>query len=132
MQHVVSSEESGSVDGPPEQPSGTKGTLSPRRAVHFVNWDRELQLQTFSAWLPKELHDAPGIDWTQLPGNVMRYCAYTIGDNPDAAVLALAAASAQGAIAPHSLLHYLKRLCRLFQTLRSTCQMTHLSDLRQE
>lgn len=132
MQHIALSDELGPVDGPPERSPSTKGILSPRRAVHFVNWDRELQLQAFFAWLPKELHAAPGIDWTQLPGKVMRYCVYTIGGSPDAAVLALAAASAHGAIAPHSLLHYLKRLYRLFQTLRSTCQMTHLTDLLQE
>src|SRR6266481_348544 len=78
----------------------------PRRkhAVRFTDWDREDQLQAFLAWLPKDLHDAPGIDWTTIPPGVMGYCVRTIGNSPDAAHLAIAVASALGAINTRTLL----------------------------
>ncbi|MFL5702198.1 MAG: hypothetical protein ACJ8AG_05140 [Ktedonobacteraceae bacterium] len=38
--------------------------------LRFFDWDRESQLQAFFAWLPQELHDAPGINWTEIPSSV--------------------------------------------------------------
>src|SRR2546425_8815491 len=71
--------------------------------LRFFDWDRESQLQAFFTWLPRELHNAPGIDWTKLPSRTMGYCVRTISDSPDAAVLAVAAASACGAMTNPSL-----------------------------
>jgi hypothetical protein len=100
--------------------------------TQFHRWEREAQQQAFFAWLPKELHQAPGIDWTQLPAEVMGYCIRTIGTSPDAAYLAMAAATAFGAITSPSLLNMLSNLKALFHTLRFVCGMQHLSDLRRE
>src|SRR6266536_662272 len=74
-----------------KQRKGRKGTY------HFTYWDREDQLKAFFAWLPQELHDAPGIDWTKLASRIMGYLIKTIGNRPDAAVLAVVAASMNGA-----------------------------------
>ena len=106
----------------------------PRRkhAVRFTDWDREDQLQAFFAWLPKELHDAPGIDWTTIPPGVMGYCVRTIGNSPDAAHLAIAVASALGAINTRTLLSLIGDLNILLRTFRSECQMQGISDLHQE
>src|SRR4051794_12068094 len=98
----------------------------------FADWDREDQLEAFFIWLPKELHDAPGIDWARLPSRTMGYCIHAIGDTPDAAILAIAIASAQSALSTHSQLQLLKALSHLFRTLRSTYHMEQLSDLRDE
>src|SRR5205823_7133249 len=65
---------------------------------NFIHWEREKQLQAFFAWLPHELHDAPGIRWTQLPAELMGYCLRTIRNSPDAAHLALAAGTLTGAM----------------------------------
>ncbi|OLC62554.1 MAG: hypothetical protein AUH89_01135 [Ktedonobacter sp. 13_1_40CM_4_52_4] len=98
----------------------------------FHRWEREAQQQAFFAWLPKELYQVFGIDWTQLPAEVMGYCIRTIGTSPDAAYLAMAAATAFGAVTSPSLLNMLSNLKALFHTLRFVCGMQHLSDLRRE
>jgi hypothetical protein len=99
---------------------------------YFSHWTREEQLQAFFAWLPEALHDAPGIDWTDLPAQVMGYCVRVIGNSPDAAVLALAIGVMSGAGGSTSLYSMLQRLNALFRTLRSNYGMTQLSDLRNE
>jgi len=99
---------------------------------NFVHWDPEKQREAFFAWLPKELHDAPGIDWRQLAPDIMRYCIFTIGSSPDAAVLAVAAASLHGAISLSSQYTTLKQMSMLWRELRSTDQIQCLGDLKQE
>jgi hypothetical protein len=75
-------------------PSQERKRASQRQGKHnFVYWDPEAQRAAFLNWLPKELHDVPGINWAQLSPTIMRYCIMTIKDSPDAAVLAVAAAS---------------------------------------
>ncbi len=107
----------------------TRGRNHP---VRFTEWDRQDQLQAFFAWLPSDLHDAPGIEWAQLPPAVMGYCVRTIGASPDAAHLAIAVASALGAMNTRTLLALTGHLSKLLRVLRETCQLHHLSDLHAE
>src|SRR5437879_1311390 len=101
-----------------KRPSSKKGKLG----IHqFSYWPREEQLEAFLAWLPRELADIPGIDWINLSSEVMGYCLRTIGDSPDAATLALVAASLQGLRDPIQY-EYLKLVNTLLQRLRSTLQ----------
>ena len=103
-----------------------------KHSLRFVTWNREDQLQAFFAWLPKELHDAPGIDWTHIPPSIMGYCVRTIGNSPDAAVLALAVASMLGGFTTYTLRNTIGQLNILFKTLRSECQMQDYADLHHE
>ena len=108
-----------------------KGATQRKGKHNFVYWDPEVQHAAFLNWLPKELHDAPGINWTQLSPNVMRYCIMTIKDSPDAAVLAVAAASMRS-IDQVSQQTALKQMNQLLRELRATGQVHLLSDLRRE
>jgi hypothetical protein len=103
-----------------------------RRHLYFAELERESQLQAFFAWLPQELHDAPGIDWTKLPPRVMGYCVHTIGESPDAASLAMALAAALGGMKQHTLYHTVMLLNGLLRRLRSQGYIEHLSDLQKE
>lgn len=103
-----------------------------KHARRFTDWDREDQIAAFFPWLPKELHNAPGIDWTRFPSRTMGYCIHAIGNTPDAGVLAVAIASAQSGLATHSQIQLLKALSHLFRDLRSTYHMEQISDLRDE
>ena len=103
-----------------------------RRGVNaFINWTKEAQFQAFLAWLPQELHDAPGIEWAKLAPEVMGYCIHTINSSPDAAVLAVVAASLHGALPMLSQRQALARVNWLLRALRSNCGMQHLTDLKQ-
>lgn len=99
---------------------------------NFVHWDPEKRCGAFFAWLPEELHDAPGIDWTRLAPEIMRYCIYTIGASPDAAVLAVAAAALHGALDLGSQRTTLKDTSILLRELREARMLRHLGDLKQE
>src|SRR5260370_41889191 len=94
QQRVSSAMEHETVsDDPDQRLSSKKGTLG----IHqFFSWPREEQLGAFLVWLPSELADIPEIDWTTLSPEAIRYCLGTVGDSPDAATLAIAAASLQG------------------------------------
>src|SRR5712691_5055537 len=47
--------------------------------VNFRNpGEREAHIHTFLAWLPKILHEAPGIRWERLPSEVMGYLVRTV------------------------------------------------------
>src|SRR5579859_4505605 len=78
------------------QESATRPT-TPRR-INFSDGKHELHVQTLLTWLPDDLHDALGIDWTQLPSAVIGYLVNTVGENPWASSLALAAAVGRGAM----------------------------------
>jgi len=103
----------------------------PRKPRHFAQRTREEQQRAFDAWLPQELHDAPGLDWTLLPDVVMGYCVGSIGDSPDAPYLALAAASAREVLSANSLYQLLEHLHLFFTVLRIVCDMERVSDLSQ-
>src|SRR2546421_12713631 len=89
-----------------------------RGAYNFGQWERAEQLRAFYAWLPSVLNDAPGIDWAQLPPELMGRCIRTIGTSPDAAYLAMADASAYGRVTADSLVQLLRHLHSLITTLR--------------
>src|SRR5258708_31167145 len=111
-----------------QRPSSKKGKL----AIHqFLSWPRAEQLEAFLAWLPTELADIPGIDWTNLSPEVMSYCVRTVGNSPDAAALAITAASLHE-LPVGSQCEYLKKVKLLLQWLRSTLQIQCLADLQQE
>jgi integrase len=99
---------------------------------NFIHWEREKQLQAFFAWLPQELHDAPGVRWTQLPAKLMGYCLRTIRNSPDAAHLALAAGTMPAAMNVNSQYKCLIHLYRLLRSLRAGGFFQHLDDLKQE
>lgn len=99
---------------------------------HFVTWERKDQLRVFLEWLPQELHDAPGIDWTSLDPPVMGYCVRSVGRSLDAPYLAIAAASMSGAVTRGTVIHQLSALNTFFQTLRQFCKMEQVSDLKHE
>ncbi len=108
-----------------------KSTRQRRGVNAFIYWTKEAQLQAFLDWLPQELHDAPGIEWAKLAPEVMGYCIHTINSSPDAAVLAVVAASLHGALPMSSQRQALARVNWLLRALRSNCGMQHLTDLKQ-
>ena len=136
MQHLV-----GNANKRGESAAGTvqatlqkgKERTKQRSGLHkFIYWDRDAQLEAFFAWLPKQLHDAPGIDWKNLPAEIMGYCVRTIGSSLDAPVLAMVAASIHGAISISSQRVLLKQVNNLLRSLRSTGNMHCLADLKEE
>jgi hypothetical protein len=103
-----------------------------RKSHYFIRLTPEKQQEAFFAWLPKELHDAPGIDWTKLSPDIMRYCISTIESSPDAPVLAIAAASLHGAPVSRSSQQSVRDLSLLFRELRSKGYIQCLDDLKQQ
>jgi hypothetical protein len=93
---------------------------------------QEEYLHAFLAWLPSDLHDAPGIDWSALPPDVMLYCIRAVGAGPDVPYLASAVAAANAAIRPNSLLQLVRNLHALLTALRTVCGMEQVTDLRRE
>ncbi len=129
QQRVTSATEHETVsDDLDQRPSAKKGKL---RIHLFFHWPREEQLEAFLAWLPKDLADIPGIDWINICPEAMGYCLRTVGDSPDAAALAIAAASLQG-LPVSSQLTYLKEMNLLLRQLRSTAEIRCLADLQQQ
>jgi hypothetical protein len=127
-QHVSTKEE---YDEVIEQ--GASATRKRRgRGPNFARWDREDQLRAFFAWLPQELHDAPGIDWAAIAPEIMGYFVRTIGDSSDAAILAVAAASIHGTMDQSSQYTHVKCLGRFLKDLRATTPMLGLADLKEE
>jgi hypothetical protein len=101
-------------------------------AHNFDQWEREDQLRAFFAWLPFQLHDAPGVNWSLLPASIMGYCIRNMGTSPDADYLAMAIASAHDVVSPNSLMQLLGNLHALLTTLRTVCGMERVCDLRSE
>src|SRR5258708_40356309 len=85
----------------PVQETTTKPTS--KRRINFSDGDHALHVQALFAWLPEDLHDAPGIDWPQLPSEVIGYLVNTVGKSPWASSLALAAGIGRGAMKNKSL-----------------------------
>src|SRR5260370_1669051 len=99
---------------------------------NFIHWEREEQLQAFLAWLPQELHDAPGMSWTQLPAELMGYCLRAIRNSPDAAHLALVAGSLPSTMNVNSQEPTLPHLNTLLRSLRARGFIQDLYHLNQE
>jgi hypothetical protein len=102
------------------------------RTRGFRQLPQEEQLSQFYRWLPEALHDAPGICWEHLPGEVMAYAVRALGETPDAAPLAVAAAAANGQVQPVTQVQTLSYLARMLVTLRESVGMKQVSDLHQE
>ena len=103
--------------------SGDEATLQEelparQRALNFRNpGEREAHIRAFLAWLPKVLHDAPGIDWTRLPSEVMGYLIRSVGDSLDAIPIALAISCAMDGIGNNTLHTYSHQLTSLLTAI---------------
>ena len=101
---------------------------SPR--LNFSNpKERSVHTQAFLTWLPKILHEAPGIHWERLPSQVMGYLIHTVADSPDIISITLAIGSAMDAQKPKVLYNTCTNLTRLLERLRSDYEMTTLAEL---
>lgn len=136
MQHDVRTAEADS-----ERAERSTSTASPERKKplgqennfhNFIRLARETQLQAFYAWLPKDLADAPGIDWAPYPAELMGYCVRSVGNSLEAAVLALLAVSIHGAMTIKAQKNALIAVNWVLRRLRSKGLMQHLSDLTHE
>jgi hypothetical protein len=92
--------------------------------------DRATQLRLFFAWLPRVLHDAPGIPWDELPSQAMGHLVRTVADHPDAIPIALAVGCAMHGMKRNTLLHVSSMLLTLCRHLRAHFGMTQISQLQ--
>src|SRR5258707_8087347 len=97
--------------------------------VSFADAYRELHLHAFCAWLPRELTDVPGIDWSRASSKVLGYFVNSVGESPDAICIALAVGTAIDSIAQRTLLNYAAHLHSLLKSLRQACGISCCSDL---
>src|SRR6266851_2126069 len=111
----------------PVQEGATEPTST--RRINFSDGDRTLHLQALFAWLPQNLHDAPDIDWTQLPSSVICYLVNTIGESPWASSLALAAGVGRGAMNETSLTRCIQSLNMILRDMQSFYGRKHISEL---
>ncbi len=96
----------------------------------FSNLDeRAKHVRLFFAWLSPVLRDAPGIEWDQLPSQVMGHLVRTVGDHPDAVPIALAVGCALPAMKRPALFHVSSTLLSLFRRLRANYNMSQFSHL---
>jgi hypothetical protein len=86
-------------------------------------------LQTFYAWLPKALHDAPLIDWTQIPSRTMVYLVKTVGDSPFAGPLALAAVTAAEPLGEYTLYRHISPVHTLLRHVHTLYGVQHVAEL---
>jgi hypothetical protein len=98
--------------------------------VNFSDGDREAHLRAFYAWLPTELHDAPGISWAHASSRILGYCVKTVGQSPDKGYVALAIGAAIGSLGQASLHQYLSRFYQLLCMLRTACGIQQMSALK--
>ena len=106
--------------------------LDPVPRLPFNNpKEREAHIHAFVAWLPKILHEAPGMCWERLPSIVMGYLIHAVTDSPDAVPITLAAGSAMDAMKPKTLYAYCICVTNLLKRLRSHYGMTTLAELGQ-
>jgi hypothetical protein len=114
---------------------GSPGAVStteqnrPARLIFSNPEQRSAHVQAFWEWLPKILHEAPGIHWEQLPSQVMGYLIHTVADHPDGISITLAVGSAMDAQKHDGLYHACQALTTLFKRLRSQYGMATLNEL---
>jgi hypothetical protein len=100
------------------------------RSLNFRDpTQREAHLQAFLAWLPKVLHDAPGIDWKQLPSPLMGYCIHTVTQLPEVVSITLAVGCAVNTMKSQTLLNYGHELTQLIRKLRTQYGLQDLAQL---
>jgi hypothetical protein len=101
------------------------------RQLSFSDPDvRNTHIRVFLAWLPKVLHDVPGIAWDRLPSPVMGYLIRGVTGSPDAIPITLAIGCAMDAVKNQTLLGYCRQLTQLFRKLRAQYGMNDFADLR--
>jgi hypothetical protein len=93
--------------------------------------ERKTHIHAFGSWLPKILHEAPGINWERMPSQVMGYLIRTVADSPDAISIALAIGSAMTAMRTKPLYTACYSLTKMLERLRTQCGVTDLTELRQ-
>lgn len=101
----------------------------PNRYAFSNPAERSNHVRLFFAWLSPVLRDAPGIEWDQLPSQVMGHLVRTVGDHPDAVPIALAIGCAIPAMKRQALLHVSSTLLSLFRRLRADYSMNRFSQL---
>ncbi len=101
----------------------------PARRINFSDENRALHLQALFAWLPEDLRDAPGIDWTRLPSAVIGYFVNTVGESPWACSLVLAAGVGRGAMKELALLKSISCLHRLLRNVHKVCGIQQVPEL---
>jgi hypothetical protein len=100
--------------------------------LNFSNLgEREAHINAFLAWLPKILHEAPGIRWEHMPSPVMGYLIRSVADSPDTIPITLATGCAMDALKKSKVLYcHCCSLNKLLKQLRSHYGVTTLSELR--
>ncbi len=104
-------------------------TPTTARRVNFSDGNRALHLQAFFKWLPETLHDAPLINWTQLPSRTIGYLVNTVGDSPFAETLAIAAFTATAPLREPGLMHHVSSLNILLNELQTLCGLQNVAGL---
>ncbi len=92
--------------------------------------ERTKHVRLFFAWLPPVLRDVPGIEWDQLPSQVMGHLVRSVADHPDAVPIALAVGCAAHAMKRNTLVHVSSMLLTLCRRLRAHYGMTQISQLQ--
>src|SRR5258708_13279439 len=92
--------------------------------------ERSNHIRLFFAWLPSVLRDAAGIEWDQLPSQVMGHLVRSVADHPDAIPIALAVGCAAHAMKRNTLVHFSSMLLTLCRCLRAHYGMTQISQLQ--
>jgi len=117
----------------PSSEAGSKLLEELAKHPHCLNFSdptqSETHLQAFLAWLPKVLHDAPGIDWKQLPGPLMGYLIRTVAQLPEVVPITLAIGCAVNTMKSRTLLSYCQQLTQLIRKLRTQYGLQDLAQL---
>jgi hypothetical protein len=101
----------------------------PARLVFSNPQQRSAHIQAFREWLPKILHEAPGIRWEELPSRVMGYLIRNVADHPDVIAITLASGIAMQTQRSKVLHSTCCSLTQLLKRLRSQYGMNTLDDL---
>ncbi len=101
----------------------------PARLVFSNPQQRSAHIQAFREWLPKVLHEVPGIQWEELPSQVMGYLMRNVTDHPDVIAITLASGIAMDTQKTKVLYSVCCGLTQLFKRLRSQYGMETLDDL---
>jgi hypothetical protein len=116
-----------------EQPAGAVSIQEQSRPVrlNFSNpQQRSAHSRAFWEWLPKILHEAPGVQWESLPSSVMGYLIRNVANSPDAIPITLAVGYASH-LREKVMYSHCKDLRKLLQWLRDDYEMTTLTELSQ-
>src|SRR5882724_11055886 len=99
------------------------------RRVNFSDDHRELHLQAFFNWLPKEFHATPHVNWTRLPSRVIGYLVRTVAGSPFAVPLALAAFAGCDSLNEVVLKHHLIGAHLLLRSIQTRCGVQNIAEL---